>query len=65
MLSLADAEGSILAEDILAPEPVPHFKASIMDGYAVLSSDGPGEVSFIFYSIPSLNRSCGGRCGAS
>jgi len=32
-----------LAEDVRAAEPVPGYRASIKDGYAVVSSDGPGE----------------------
>ncbi|KAJ1959963.1 hypothetical protein GGI12_004060, partial [Dipsacomyces acuminosporus] len=35
-------EGQILAEDVIARENVPAFRASIMDGYAVKASDGPG-----------------------
>lgn len=34
--------GSVLAETILALEPVPGYRASIVDGYAVHSCDGPG-----------------------
>lgn len=34
--------GSIVAEDVLAPINVPNFRASIVDGYAVISSDGAG-----------------------
>lgn len=33
----------VLAEDIKALQPVPPFRASIKDGYAVRSTDGPGE----------------------
>lgn len=32
-----------LAEDVSAAEPVPGYRASIKDGYAVVSADGPGE----------------------
>jgi gephyrin len=31
--------GSILAQDAVAPDPLPPFPASIMDGYAVISAD--------------------------
>lgn len=34
--------GYILAYDITAPVPVPAYRASIVDGYAVVGSDGPG-----------------------
>lgn len=45
--------GSILAVDVTAPEPLPPFPASIMDGYAVVASDGAGvlEVMLFFASI--------------
>lgn len=34
--------GLVLAEDIRAPDPLPPYRASIKDGYAVVASDGPG-----------------------
>ena len=34
--------GRVLAEDIVAHAPFPAFPASMKDGYAVVSSDGPG-----------------------
>lgn len=42
-VALAEAFQHTLAVDVLAPEAVPAYRASIKDGYAVLSSDGPGE----------------------
>lgn len=33
----------VLAEDIYANEPIPPFRASIKDGYAVRTSDGLGD----------------------
>jgi gephyrin len=42
-LPLSSLAGAILAEDVLAQESVPAVPTSIMDGYAVVSSDGPGE----------------------
>ncbi|WOL15575.1 molybdopterin biosynthesis protein CNX1 [Canna indica] len=36
------ALGLILAEDICAPDPLPPYRASVKDGYAVVASDGPG-----------------------
>ena len=38
-LALAKAESRVLAEDIKAKEPVPPFRKSTMDGYAVNSAD--------------------------
>eukprot|EP01112_Ceratiomyxa_fruticulosa_P015463 TRINITY_DN4545_c0_g4_i2.p1 TRINITY_DN4545_c0_g4~~TRINITY_DN4545_c0_g4_i2.p1 ORF type:complete len:673 (+),score=129.84 TRINITY_DN4545_c0_g4_i2:2215-4233(+) len=34
--------GYILAEDVFAKDPLPPFRASIKDGYAVIASDGEG-----------------------
>ena len=34
--------GYILAQDIIAPFPVPAFRASIVDGYTVVGGDGAG-----------------------
>ncbi|GIP55990.1 molybdopterin molybdotransferase MoeA [Paenibacillus vini] len=39
---LPEAQGRILAEDVLAPHPYPHFRRSGMDGFAVISSDTLG-----------------------
>ncbi|GJN01448.1 hypothetical protein PR202_ga18715 [Eleusine coracana subsp. coracana] len=44
---LHDALGLVLAEDVCAPDPLPPFRASIKDGYAVVASDGPGEYPVI------------------
>lgn len=35
--------GHVVAEDAYAKEDVPGYRASIVDGYAVIASDGPGE----------------------
>ncbi|XP_073982294.1 molybdenum cofactor synthesis protein cinnamon [Rhodnius prolixus] len=40
---LREALGNVIADDILAQDPLPPFRASIKDGYAVRSQDGPGE----------------------
>jgi gephyrin len=37
----------IIAEDIVAKDPLPPFRASIMDGYAVIASDGVGTYDMI------------------
>ena len=42
-LPLAELQGRILAEDVVAVEAVPAVPTSIMDGYAVVSADGAGE----------------------
>ena len=44
-LGLLDAHGCVLAEDVVAPAPLPGFDNSAMDGYAVRAGDvGPGVV---------------------
>lgn len=40
---LEAAVGQILAGDVHAVEPLPPFRASVKDGYAVVAADGPGE----------------------
>ncbi|KAJ2778829.1 hypothetical protein GGI15_004057 [Coemansia interrupta] len=43
-VALADVRpGMVLAEPVVAREPVPAYAASVMDGYAVVAADGPGE----------------------
>jgi molybdopterin molybdotransferase len=42
LLSLAEAEGSVLAEDVTAGTPLPSFDNSAMDGYAVRARDLDG-----------------------
>src|SRR4051812_6662801 len=38
-LTLLDAHGCVLAEDIVATHPLPPFENSAMDGYAVRTTD--------------------------
>jgi molybdopterin molybdotransferase len=38
-LTLLDAHGTVLAEDVTSPLPLPHFDNSAMDGYAVRRAD--------------------------
>jgi gephyrin len=38
--------GYILAEDVQAPESVPAFRASIVDGYAVICTSPPIQANF-------------------
>ena len=42
-VALGDALGLVLAEDVVAREPLPPFAASVKDGYAVVAADGPGD----------------------
>lgn len=43
LVALREAAYRVAAEDVLAPAGFPPFPASIMDGYAVVAADGPGE----------------------
>ena len=38
-LTLLDAHGCVLAEDVVATAPLPNFDNSAMDGYAVRAAD--------------------------
>jgi len=40
---LANALGRVLATPVAAREPLPPFRASVKDGYAVVAADGPGD----------------------
>jgi molybdopterin molybdotransferase len=46
-VSLADAAGRVLAEDLIATEPLPRFDHSAMDGYAVALADLAGAGPFV------------------
>ena len=52
-LPLADSHGCVLAEDVVAPWPLPSFDNSSMDGYAVLASDiaGASEMSPVTLTV--------------
>ncbi len=52
---VSNLEGRILAEDIVAPLNVPHFRRSTVDGYAVKSIDTQGASE----SIPTFLRVIG------
>ncbi|MCA1456553.1 molybdopterin molybdotransferase MoeA [Bradyrhizobium sp. BRP22] len=47
-IALAEADGRILANDILAPLPLPPFTNSAVDGYAVASRDLPKDAEQAF-----------------
>jgi gephyrin len=47
LMALSEAQGCVLAEDVVATEPHPPFAASIMDGYAVHSSGSAGEYAVV------------------
>jgi len=43
-VTLADAPGRVLAEDVIAPASLPPFPASAVDGYAVRAADAGGTL---------------------
>jgi gephyrin len=47
VLSLDQAQGRILAQDVFAAEPLPPFAASVKDGFAVVAADGPGDYAVV------------------
>ena len=49
LLPLLSSLGRVLSEDVRARDPLPPFRASMKDGYAVFSEEGPGR-----YKCPFL-----------
>ena len=56
-VALDDACGRVLAEDVRAPGPLPPFDYSAMDGYAVATSDLPGDGP---WELPVVGESSAG-----
>ncbi|KAJ1961648.1 hypothetical protein IWQ62_003795 [Dispira parvispora] len=48
----ADLVGRVIAQNLTAPVPVPAYRASIVDGYAVHTKDGPG--TYPLTTVPSV-----------
>lgn len=46
-VALADALGLVLPAAVTAREPLPPFPASVVDGFAVVAADGPGEATLV------------------
>ena len=44
---LDEAGGRVLAADVVAPDPLPPFAASVKDGYAVVAADGAGVYQIV------------------
>ena len=59
-LAAEDLLGSIVAEDVIAKEPVPSFRASMMDGYAMLAEDGAGAAYAVSGHITAGSGGGGG-----
>ncbi|KAF9203127.1 hypothetical protein BGZ49_006742 [Haplosporangium sp. Z 27] len=48
--------GAVLDEDVVAVEAVPGYRASILDGYAVIDTDGPGQYPVTAVSIAAASE---------
>ncbi|KAF9933140.1 hypothetical protein FBU30_006464 [Linnemannia zychae] len=47
--------GAVLDEDVVAVEAIPGYRASILDGYAVIDTDGPGQYPVTAVSIAAAS----------
>jgi molybdopterin molybdotransferase len=63
-LALAEAEGCVLAADVVAGHPVPSFDNSAMDGYAVRASDVAGASERSPVTLPVAGQVTAGDTGA-
>ncbi len=65
-LVLADAQGTLLAEDVVAPMPLPPFDESTLDGYAVRLADvaAPQALLASVVSATSVQPGMAVRVGA-
>ena len=55
-IQLKDVLGRILASDLVSPEPVPHFRRSTVDGYAVRAADTQGVTESIPVFLDVVER---------
>jgi len=60
-VGLAEADGRILARDVVAPLPLPPFTNSAVDGYAVPSRDLPHEKEQAFHVSGSVQAGASGQ----
>ncbi|PIK42231.1 putative gephyrin-like isoform X2 [Apostichopus japonicus] len=63
-IPIEDSLGRILSKDITANVSIPPFRASIKDGYAVLSSDGPGPRRVVSSSTAGQSQPAPVRSGS-
>jgi molybdopterin molybdotransferase len=63
-IKLEAADGRILSRDVSAPDDVPHYDRSAMDGYAVRAHDtfGSSKDSGIFLKLTSQGKIREGEC---
>ena len=60
-VALADAEGLVLADDVVAPLSLPGFDNSAMDGYAVVADDVAGATAEHPVTLPVAEDIPAGR----
>ena len=63
-LPLDEAEGGVLAEDVLADTPLPPFDNSAMDGYAVRAADLAGATAEAPVRLPVRGEIAAGDTGS-
>jgi molybdopterin molybdotransferase len=63
-LGIAEAEGSVLAEDITASRPLPPFDNSAMDGYALIAADTAGAAKDAPVTLRVTGEVAAGDTGA-
>eukprot|EP01052_Picozoa_sp_SAG31_P021504 SAG31_NODE_1667_length_7578_cov_4.345233_2_plen_739_part_00 len=54
-LPVTEAVGRVTMTDVVAVHPVPPFSASILDGYAVVAEDGPGEYPVAYRCVAGVD----------
>src|ERR1035441_8166723 len=64
LLSLAETEGGVLAEDIAASTPLPAFDNSAVDGYAVQARDIEGATNEAPVTLPVTSEIAAGDTGS-
>ena len=60
-ISLADAAGRVLAEDIASQVDVPHFTRAMMDGFAVVATDTSGASTYNSLTLNVIGQSLPGN----
>jgi molybdopterin molybdotransferase len=63
-LGLAEAEGLVLADDVVATNPLPSFDNSAMDGYAVHAEDIAAATEQAPVTLPVVGEIAAGDTGA-
>src|SRR5579864_4383681 len=56
VVSISEADGRVLARDVVAPDDVPAFDRAAMDGYAVVAADTGGATAETPRSLACVGR---------